>query len=147
MAWGIVTYTENQMLLAEAQYLTGSAAAALATLNAYRTANGSAPITPAPVGVAIQQYILREKFIRDFFNPEVWDDYLRTCYPNIPQPVGVDPTTGFVPGSWPVAQSEQNANAGNVPANEVSGNPFLPNAFKHATALDGSACVGQLNAP
>jgi hypothetical protein len=144
VAWPIVSNAENQMLLAEAQYRSVSAATGLATLNAFRVANGSAAITPAPAGVFILEDILREKFIRNFFNMEVWNDYNRTCYPNTPQPQTIpDSTISYVPGRLPVGYTEQATNP-NVPA-QPSGNPMNANNFKHATALDGAVCHGQIH--
>src|SRR5664279_3833384 len=72
---GIVTYVENQMLLAEANFINGTAVGGtpLNILNAYRTTVGGANLAVA--GAALHQAILREKYIHDFFGVEVWDDY------------------------------------------------------------------------
>ena len=137
------------MLIAEAQYRGasgGTPAIALATLQAFRASIGAAAITPAPAGVYILEDILREKFIRNFFNMEVWNDYNRTCYPNTPQPQSIpDSTTSYVPGRLPVGYSEQVTNP-NLPT-QPSGNPMNANNFKHATAIDGSVCHGQAHMP
>lgn len=147
-AWPFVGYAENQMLLAEAQCrgATGqSCAAGFATLNAYRVGQGYSAL-PDPVSDNVRiSWILREKFVHAFFNMETWNDYLRTCYPNIPQPFGVDPAAAYVPARLPVGYTEQVTNP-NMPS-QPQGNPPNANVHKHLTALDGSSCIGQANQP
>jgi len=147
--WPFVSYAENQMLRAEAQYRTGATAAAITTLNAYRATVGASAL--APTTWHILEDILREKFIHEFYNMEPWNDYVRTCYPNIPQPIGVNPTANYVPARLPVADDEQQSNP-NVPA-QPAGNPPNPNftypaSLAKRTAIDGTtACIGQQTSP
>ena len=146
-AWPIVSYAENQMLMAEAQARTTGFAAGVVTLNNYRATLVPAPgpLAPANLGATLAD-ILREKFIHSFFNIEVWNDYLRTCYPNIPQPAGVNPTNNYVPGRLPVSANEQATNP-NVPPQNNGSNPLNANNFKLATDPQGNACIGQANLP
>jgi hypothetical protein len=145
--WGFITFAENQMLRAEAQYRQGSGGPALTTLNNYRATldHGNLPSVGALVGVPLLTAILREKFIHQFFNPEIWNDYLRTCYPNIPLPLAYNASIPYVPARLPVGYTEQSTNP-NVPA-QPDGNPGNANDFKNLFAIDGSACVGQQNRP
>ena len=146
--YGIVQYAENQMLRAEAQYRTGAITGALATLNAFRVSQGQAAVSPAPaLDYHTLNAVLREKYIRLFFNVEVWNDYLRTCYPNIPLPIGANPNQKYVPARMPVGYTEQSANSLNVPPQPV-GNPGNANDPKNLTTTNGAtACFGQVNRP
>src|SRR5581483_8149920 len=67
---GIVTYAENQMLLAEAQYRTGNPSDALATLDAYRASVGAPAVPGSPSGAQILVDIIEEKYARNLINPE-----------------------------------------------------------------------------
>jgi hypothetical protein len=78
--------------------------------------------------------ILQEKYIALFQSPEVWNDYKRTCYPNLA----------------PVSQAQ----GGNIPPrylyDERGVNPNIPpdpvrnwNDPVTAFAPDGKPCLGQ----
>ena len=149
-SYPFVSYAENQMLLAEAQARRIGFATGVATLNAYRLTlppqpGGPGNVAAGSLGAALA-LILREKFIHAFFNMEPWNDYLRTCYPNIPQPAGVNNTAPYVPGRLPVGSTEQATNP-NVPNQNNGSNPLNANNFKLATSVDGSACIGQAGLP
>ncbi|HSU97813.1 MAG TPA: SusD/RagB family nutrient-binding outer membrane lipoprotein, partial [Gemmatimonadaceae bacterium] len=105
-----VTFDENTLIWAEAAYRTGDVATALVKLNQERANHG----LPAEVvsGQALLNEILLEKYIADFqLGEEAWNDYKRTCTPNIapPQPGLV------VPGRMFYDSGEENTNT-NVPA-------------------------------
>jgi hypothetical protein len=117
----IVTWAENQLIIAEAQcqpdvttasfpkVCTNAAglAAATAAVNAVRTAVGLpvlATVTAAD--------IMEEKYVAQFQNIDVWNDFKRTCYPTSIRPYG---TAAEVPGRMPYASGERNANP-NIPA-------------------------------
>lgn len=133
----LITWEENQLIIAEARYRGGDQAGALTALNAVRTAAGLP--ASAAAGTALLVAILEEKYIALFQNIEAYNDYKRTCYPNI------------TPAS--------NAYNGNVPArlfyssNERSANPNIPSPSTQPrrnandpvtpTAPDGAACLGQ----
>lgn len=80
-----VTYDENQLIRAEALALTSTDAAALAALQAYKTANGIVFnfATPATTATGLRTEIMNEKYIALLGNPESWSDYKRTCTPNV----------------------------------------------------------------
>jgi hypothetical protein len=129
----VLTFAENQFIRAEAQYQTGAAVAALATLNAYRASVGLGP--KAATGAALLQAIMEDKYVALFQNTEVWNDYRRTCYPNL------TPASGsFIPARLVYGTDERRANP-NIPSpsqqprrNQLD--PATP------TAIDGTVCLG-----
>jgi hypothetical protein len=110
----IVTWAENQLILAEAKFRLQGAAAALTHVNNVRTAVG----LPALTTVTFQD-VMEEKYIAMFQNIAVWADYKRTCIPAI-TPFG---TGAEVPGRIPYGATERNANP-NIP---------LPSAYPAGT--------------
>ena len=100
----IVTFAENQLILAEANFQTGHTPLALTALNTERASQGV-----APVGVATLHNIMVEKYTALFQNIEVWSDWRRT---NIP---ALTPFNGGVIPRRIVYQDE-----------EVAANPSIP---------------------
>ncbi len=130
----ILTFAENQLIRAEAQYRTGAEPAALATLNAYRTSVGLA-VKSGLAGAALLTAIMEEKYVALFQNTEVWNDYRRTCYPNL------TPASGnFIPARLVYGTDERRANP-NIPSpsQQPRRNEDDPPT---ATSTDGSACLG-----
>jgi hypothetical protein len=122
----LVTWEENQLILAEARFQTGDLPGALANVNAVRTANGLAALG-GPVTLA---QIMEEKYVALFQNIEVWNDYKRTCFPRL-RPAGANNTSAAeIPGRLPYPFSERNANP-NIPA---------PNAQPARNWNDPNAC-------
>ena len=128
----ILTWAETQLIVAEAQYRAGHESEARDALNVERDSVGLSPVNAS--GSALLIEILQEKYIALFQNPEVWNDYKRTCYPNLA----------------PVTQLR----GGNVPPrylyDEFGVNPNIPpdpprnwNDPVTAFAPDGSPCLGQ----
>ena len=101
----LVTWAENQLILAEANYKLSGAGAALANVNAVRTAVGM----PALASVTFEDVML-EKYIAMFQNIDVWSDYRRTCIPQL-TPFG---SATEVPGRLPYSSTERTANP-NIP--------------------------------
>jgi hypothetical protein len=73
----ILTWSENQLILAEALFQTSGAAAALPFLTAERASAGLGA-TPATL-----QSIMEEKYVSLFMSAEVWNDWKRTCLPRL----------------------------------------------------------------
>ena len=125
----LVTYAENQLIIAEAQYRLGNTAAALTALNAERAnASGGTPLAALaglPAGAAGLNEIMTEKYIALFENIEVWSDYRRTC---LPQRTPVT-TSGRIPSRFLYPLSERNTNSANIPAPSAQPprNPNDPN--------------------
>jgi len=130
----VLTFAENQLVRAEAQYRTGDQASALATLNAYRTSVNLAP-KAGLAGAALLQAIMEDKYVALFQNTEVWNDYRRTCYPNLTPAAGTS-----IPARLVYGTDERRANP-NIPS--PSQQP-LRNQLDPATAnaIDGTRCLG-----
>jgi starch-binding outer membrane protein, SusD/RagB family len=105
----LVTWRENQLIIAEASSKTSDDAGALAALNAERADVGLAPVVLA--GAALYQAIMTEKWIEDFQKIEVFQDYNRSCFPKlIPAP-----GAAAIPGRFIYPDVERNSNP-NIPA-------------------------------
>jgi starch-binding outer membrane protein, SusD/RagB family len=100
----LITWAENQMILAEANFVLSGAGAAQPFVDALRTSVGLATTPVTSVNT-----IMEEKYIALFQNIEVFNDYKRTCYPTI-TPVVNPSFGGVVPGRIFYAQSETNVN-------------------------------------
>jgi hypothetical protein len=119
----IMTYEENQLIIAEAQFQMGNTTAALTALNAVRALHGKTP----KVVVTLND-IMSEKYILLFQNLEVWNDYKRTCLPVL-HPAK---DKAVIPGRLFYGETEEQTNP-NTPASSEQTlstvrNPNDPNA-------------------
>jgi hypothetical protein len=130
----VLTFAENQLIRAEAQYRTNAEASALATLNGYRAGVGL-PATSGLSGAPLLTAIMEEKYVALFQNPELWNDYRRTCYPNLTPAAGT-----FIPARLVYGTDERRANP-NIPSpsQQPKRNQDDPAT---ATSTDGSRCLG-----
>jgi hypothetical protein len=103
----MVSYEETQLILAEASFYQGGQAAAQPFLDAVRTLNG---VPSGGAYPATLTNIMLEKYVVMFQNIEAWNDYKRTCIPDL-DPAG---TNTEVPGRLYYGQAEMNANP-NIP--------------------------------
>lgn len=110
--WKLVSYAENQLIIAEAQYRLGNVTAALTAYNNARAAGGLAAATSLPAGAAGLQEIMTEKYIALVQSPEIWNDYKRTCFPPL-TPTGA--VTNRIPSRFLYPDAERNANSANIP--------------------------------
>ena len=131
----IMTYGENMLIKAEAQYKTGDEAGARTTLNAWRGTVGLPAVSTA--GAALYTDIMQEKYVTLFQNPEAWNDYKRTCYPNLTPADGSNTLMARLP--YPGTERSTNPNIPS-PSQAQKRNPNDP---KTATSTDGTACKGQ----
>ncbi len=133
----ILTYDENVLIKAEAQYKSGVAPATVrATLNAYRAHIGMDDVDPALSGPALFNQIMEEKYIAMFQNVEAWNDWKRTCYPNVTPADG----SNYIPARILYPATERNTNT-NIPA--PSAQPARnKNDPKTATDPLGATCKG-----
>jgi hypothetical protein len=131
----LVTWEENQLIIAEAAYQTNAPGVAQGALNAVRTANGLGAISPT--GGALLHAIMIEKWIALFQNIESYSDYRRTCVPNLVPAGGAD----AIPARVLYAFTERNTNP-NVPppSQQPARNDNDPVT---ATTPTGQACLGQ----
>ena len=120
----IVTYIENELILAEAYFRLGQTANAQTRFD---NARASVPGLAAKTITSIAD-IMEEKYVALYQNIEVWNDYKRSCYPAI-TPVPTSTFANQVPGRLYYGTTEQNVNP-NVPArnvqNQVGGNVVTP---------------------
>jgi len=125
-----LTYAETQLIGAEAAFQAGGTGAAQPFLDAARTNRmfGTQSFGNAPGALtATLENIIEEKYVTLFLNPEVWNDYKRTCLPSLaPAPAssaaGSAPRGAPIPGRLPYGQAEINANS-NVPTTNSAGIP------------------------
>jgi hypothetical protein len=129
----IVTYNENLLIMAEAQFHTGDEPGALITLNAEREAWGTATpwhsaiaLDPASgSGSALLEAIMTEKYITLFQNVEAWNDYKRTCIPALVPVNGASVIPGRVP--YGITERQTNSNVPD-PSQQPARNANDPNA-------------------
>jgi starch-binding outer membrane protein, SusD/RagB family len=121
----LITYAENQLIIAEASLQAGNTAAALAAYNAERASFS----LPAATSVTLAT-VMTEKYIALFQNVEAWADYKRTCLPALKPAAGETE----IPGRFYYGQSEQNANP-NTPS---AGDQLAKNGFRNTN--DPAAC-------
>lgn len=134
----VVTANENVLVWAEAAERGGNDGVARGLLDTEREFAGLGPADAALTGDALLREILTEKYVALFQTIEVWNDYKRTCFPNL-APV-VDGTK--IPARLLYDAAERQTNT-NIPA--ANAQPFRnrndpPNATADGT---GEACLGQ----
>ena len=125
-----LTYVEMQLIAAEATWQincsgcspTAVVSAAQPFLDAARRNRryGSASFGDAPGALAASlQNIIEEKYVSLFLNPEIWNDWKRTCLPSLA------PTTGrpAIPGRLPYGLVDITTNP-NVPTTSSTGVPI-----------------------
>jgi hypothetical protein len=131
----LVTWYETQLIIAEAAYRTGNEGLARQSLNAVRAAVGLAPLSSS--GGQLLHDIMIEKWISLFQNMESFNDYKRTCVPNLAPAAG----SNNIPGRLFYAFSERNTNP-NIPLPEEQPER-VPLDPANATTATGQACLGQ----
>ncbi|RME00404.1 MAG: hypothetical protein D6814_03570, partial [Calditrichaeota bacterium] len=90
----LVTWYENQFIIAECQYALGKEADALNTLNnviqpgleaKWGLAANSLPRYSNLSGVDLLEAIMMEKYKALFLNLQIWSDWKRTAFPILPE--------------------------------------------------------------
>jgi hypothetical protein len=120
----IITYDENQLIKAEATFVTSGAAAAAPFLNSVRTAHGKSAIATPTLAD-----IMNEKYITLYQNLEAWNDYKRTCLPVMHPARG----KAVIPGRLYYGQTEEQTNP-NTPSSDQQ------NLFTVRNTNDPNAC-------
>ena len=118
----IVTWLENQLILAEANFVLSGAAAAQPFFNAERASVGKA-VKPATL-----QGIMEDKYMNMFQNVETFNDFKRSCYPRL---TPSNPAFAVVPGRFLYGTTEAQTNKDNKPTEgplQTFRNPNDPNA-------------------
>jgi hypothetical protein len=136
----IVTYLENLAIIAEAAYRTNNIGLARQALDAIRAEYGGSAVGAGLSGTALLTTILEEKYIALFQNYEVYNDWKRTCYPNLTP--ATNAYGGNIPARFTYPIAERTSNPDNIP---VPGEQPRRNAndLVNATSADGAACIGQ----
>jgi hypothetical protein len=134
----LVTAAENRLIWAEAAQRTGAEQEARDQLNIARGYAALGNVAGTLSGQPLLNEILTEKYIAMFQNIEVWNDYKRTCTPNL---APVDPNRK-IPGRLYYDSGERQTNS-SIP--EASAQPARnendpPNEVSDGT---GAACLGQ----
>jgi starch-binding outer membrane protein, SusD/RagB family len=107
----LVSWTENQLILAEAHFQSGNPGQALIHVNNVRTALGM----PTLAAVTLED-IMTEKWIAQFQNIDAYSDWRRTCFPRlVPGGPTAGTPAGAIPGRVVYGSSERLQNP-NVPA-------------------------------
>ncbi len=107
-----ITWMENQLILAEAEFQLGNGDAALGYVNDVRA---SLDMDPLPGPITLEQ-IMVEKWIAQYQNIDVYSDYRRTCYPRlVPGGPNAPVPAAEVPGRLPYGLGEEQQNP-NVPS-------------------------------
>ena len=119
----ILTYDENQLIIAEASLQTGNIVAAGAALNNVRARHGKPPIAAPTL-----DDIMTEKYITLFQNIEYWNDYKRTCRPTLTPALGRSVVPGRLPYGITELQTNPNAPSDPGPTLVTGRNPNDPNA-------------------
>ena len=135
----IITWEETQGIIAEAAYRGGNATLARTALNALRAQFGIGPVSGSLSGPALLTAIMEEKYIALFQNYEVFNDWKRTCYPNLT--AASNAYGGNVPArfTYPVAERTTNPNIP-LPGAQPTRNANDPVT---TTSTDGTACKAQ----
>jgi hypothetical protein len=136
----VLTYMETLAIIAEAAYRTNNIALARAALDAMRAEYGGSAVGASLSGNALLLRILEEKYIALFQNYEVYNDWKRTCYPNLTP--ATQAYQGNIPARFTYPVAERSSNPDNIP--DAGAQPRRnANDPVTTTAADGTACIGQ----
>jgi starch-binding outer membrane protein, SusD/RagB family len=120
----IITYDETQLIIAEAAFQTNDKAGAATAFNNVRT-RYSKPTIASPT----LNDIMTEKYIALYQNPEVWNDYKRTCLPALKPARG----KSRIPGRLFYGSTEEQTNPNTPSSNDQ-------NLFTVRNANDPNSC-------
>jgi hypothetical protein len=130
-----ITANEDLLIWAESAFRTGDQATALVELNDARALAGLGPEVAA--GTTLLTEILTEKYIAEFQTIEAWNDYKRTCWPNLTP----NSTTKKIPARLPYDANERQTDT-NIPA--LIDQPIRnQNDPANPTDPTGAICKGQ----
>ena len=136
----ILTYLETLAIIAESAYRTNNLTLARAALDALRATYGGSAVGAGLSGTALLTRILEEKYIALFQNYEVYNDWKRTCYPNLT--AATQAYQGNIPARFTYPVAERSSNPDNIP--DAGAQPRRnANDPVTATSVDGSACKAQ----
>jgi len=106
-----ITWAENQLIKAEANFQLGNHPAALVNLNDVRALVGLDALALPANREHLLEEIMIEKWIVQFQNIDAFSDWRRTCYPRLVPGGAGDPTPAArVPGRYAYGQIERQQN-------------------------------------
>ena len=117
----IITYDENQLIIAEAAFRASDIPGAAIALNNVRSRYAKAAILAPTLS-----NIMQEKYIALFQNIEYWNDYKRTCLPALTPALGRSVVPGRIPYGTTELQTNPNALADPGPTLVTGRNPNDP---------------------
>ena len=136
----ILTYQETLAIIAEAAYRGNNLGLARQALDALRATYGGSAVGAGLSGTALLTRILEEKYIALFQNYEVYNDWKRTCYPNL-TPAN-NSYQGNIPARFTYPVAERSSNPDNIP--DAGAQPRRnANDPVTTTSASGAACIGQ----
>src|SRR5687767_518785 len=136
----ILTYQETLAIIAESAYRVNNIALARQALDALIATYGGSAAGAGLSGAALLARILEEKYIALFQNYEVYNDWKRTCYPNL-TPAN-NSYQGNIPARFTYPVAERSSNPDNIP--DAGDQPRRnSNDPVTVTSADGTACKGQ----
>jgi len=134
----LVTAVENLLIWAEAAQRTGAEAEARTQLDRARAIAGLPAVSASLSGRALLAEILTEKYIALFQGIEPWNDYKRTCTPNLAPVIAGSKIPARL--YYDTAERQTNTNIP-LPSQQPTRNANDPrNTTSDAT---GAACLGQ----
>jgi starch-binding outer membrane protein, SusD/RagB family len=133
----LVTAEENLLIWAEAAYRTGATAEAVTQLNREKGIVDLDPVATTLTGVPLLREILTEKYIALFTTIEPWNDYRRTCFPNLRPTVSGQKITARL--LYDAGERQTNTSIPGAQSQPTRNENDPPNA----TSIDGTACLGQ----
>ncbi len=134
----LVTAQENLLIWAESAFRTGNEAEAREQLNRARAIPELAPVAATLSGRPLLAEILTEKYIALFGSIEPYNDYKRTCFPNL------QPTTAGVkiPARLPYDAGERQTNT-SIPQPQAQPTRNQNDPANTISDGTGQACLGQ----
>jgi hypothetical protein len=115
----VITWAENQLILAETNFRLGNPAAALAALTAVRAASDRPPTAATLAEIA------KEQWMTLFQNIEVWNYWKRNCQPQLTPAPGASSIPGRL--LYPLIERNSNTNVPD-PSAQPARNPNDPTA-------------------
>jgi hypothetical protein len=133
----LVTAQENLLIWAETAQRAGNNAEAVTQLNRAKSIAGVPTVATTLTGTPLLREILTEKYIALFGSIEPYNDYKRTCFPNLrPTATGQKIPARLL---YDARERQTNTNVPGAQAQPTRNDNDPPNT----TSIDGTACLGQ----
>jgi hypothetical protein len=134
----LVTAQEDLLIWSEAAFRTGATAEAVTQLNRAKSIAGVPTVPTTLSGNALLREILTEKYIALFLTIEPWNDYRRTCFPNLTPTVAGQKITARL--LYDAGERQTNTSIPGAQQQPTRNQNDPPNTTSDGT---GEACRGQ----